>query len=159
MGFVNELERPIGTYLYGRRMYETMVYWETANSIPDLSPNAQEFKEIWLAADKVVYSRTITSTSSRRTRIEQEFDLQAVEGLKRAADSDLTVGGPDLAAQAIKAGLVDEIQMLFVPVVVGGGKRAVPEGIHLDLAQLETRRFSGGVVFLRYGVRSSGVGR
>ncbi len=158
MGFVNDLERPIGTYLYGRRMYETMLYWETADSIPGLSPNAREFKEIWLAADKVVYSRTMTSTSSRRTCIEQEFDFQAVERLKRAAESDLTVGGPDLAAQAIKAGLVDEIQMLLVPVVVGGGKRSLPKGIHLDLAQLETSRFSGGVVFLRYGVRYVGSG-
>jgi dihydrofolate reductase len=146
--FVNELERPVGTHLYGRRMYETMVYWENP---PDLSAEpapVREYAEIWQAADKIVYSRTLTEVSSAKTRIEPEFDPEAVRRLK--AQADLSIGGPELAALAIEAGLVDEYQLFVVPHVVGGGKRALPAGVELGLELLEVHRFDGGTVFLRY---------
>src|SRR5438876_519105 len=132
--FVNDLERPVGTYLYGRRMYETMVFWET---VEDESPAIRDFAEIWRAADKIVYSKTLEAVSSARTRIERDFDAEAVRQLKETAAQDLTVGGPALAAQAIKAGLVDEYQFFFVPVLIGGGKRALPEGVRAELELLE----------------------
>jgi dihydrofolate reductase len=119
--FVNDLERPVGTYLYGRRMYETMLYWETAHTLPDQSAVAQDFTAIWQAADKIVYSRTVATVSSARTRIERDFDPEAVRQMKATAGRDITVGGPDLAAQAIKAGLVDELQLFLTPIVVGDG--------------------------------------
>jgi dihydrofolate reductase len=136
-------------------MYETMLYWETADLRPDLSAGSREFTKIWLAAAKVVYSRTLISTSSRRTLIEREFVPSAVGQLKKGADSDMTVGGAELAGQAIKAGLVDELQMLVVPVVVGGGKPALPEGARFELVQEQARHLAGGVVFLRYHFRHS----
>jgi len=148
--FINDLERPVGTHLYGRRMYETMVFWET---VEDESPVIRDFAEIWRAADKIVYSKTLESVSSARTRIERDFDAEAVRQLKEAAGQDLTVGGPALAAHAIKAGIVDEYQFFFVPVLVGGGKRALPEGVRGELELLEERRFRSGVVFLRYRQR------
>lgn len=149
--FVNELERPIGTYLLGRRMYETLVFWESAPDLGQLPVVAQEFAEIWKGKDKIVYSRTLSMPSSERTRIEPDFDAEAVKKLKATASSDLTVGGPELAGQAIEAGLVDELQLFFVPVVVGGGKRALPDsGVRLDLELLDERRFGNGAVFLRY---------
>jgi dihydrofolate reductase len=148
--FVNHLERPVGTYLYGRRMYETMVFWET---VEDESPTIREFAEIWRAADKIVYSKTLESLPSARTRIEREFDPEAVRRLKETAGHDITVGGPGLAAEAIRAGLVDEYQLFLVPVVVGGGKRALPDGVQLELELLDERRFESGVVHLRYGQR------
>jgi dihydrofolate reductase len=148
--FVNELERPIGTYLYGRRMYETMVYWEDADAFADASPVSREFSEIWRAADKVVYSRTLESVSSAHTRLERAFDPEAVRQMK--ADGDLSVGGAELAAEALHAGLVDEIQLFLTPVVVGGGRRALPDGLRLNLELLDERRFAGGVVYVRYGV-------
>ncbi len=144
--FINDLERPVGTYLYGRRMYETMVFWET---VEDESPAIRDFAEIWRAADKIVYSQTLESVSSARTRIERDFDAEAVRQLKEAAEQDITVGGPALAAQAITAGLVDEYQFFFVPVLIGGGKRALPEGVRAELELLEEHRFASGVVFLR----------
>ena len=144
--FINDLERPVGTYLYGRRMYETMVFWET---VEDESPAIRDFAEIWRAADKIVYSQTLESVSSARTRIERDFDAEAVRQLKEAAEQDITVGGPALAAQAITAGLVDEYQLFFVPVLIGGGKRALPEGVRAELELLEEHRFASGVVFLR----------
>src|SRR5438552_2835412 len=146
-GFVNDLERPVGTYLYGRRMYEVMVYWETADFAGE-APFAQDFAEIWRAADKVVYSKTLDTVSSDRTRIERDFDPEAVRQLKARAARDVTVGGPDLAAQAIEAGLVDELHLFVTPVVVGGGKRSLPDGIRLRLELLEERRFGSGVVYL-----------
>ena len=146
--FVNELERPIGTHLYGRRMYETMVYWETAHTAADEPPVILDYAAIWQAADKVVYSRTLQAASSARTRIERDFDPEAIRQLKEAGD--ISVGGPELAAQAFAAGLVDEIQLFVVPVVVGGGKQALPDGIHLQLELVEERFFGSGTVYLRY---------
>lgn len=152
--FVNELASSVGTYLYGRRMYETMVYWETAHTLPDQPQHELDWTRQWQAAEKVVYSRTLVEPRSARTRIEREFDPEAVRRLKASAAHDLTVDGPELAAQALRAGLVDEIQLLVCPVVVGGGKRFFPEGVRLNLELLEERRFSSGVVVLRYAVRS-----
>jgi len=148
--FVNDLERPVGTYLYGRRMYETMLYWETALVVPGQPPLAREFATIWQAAEKIVFSAALGSVPSARTRIERKFDPGLVAQLKSAAGRDITVGGADLAGQAIRAGLVDELQLFLVPVIVGGGKRALPHGARLDLELLDTRRFAGGAVYLRY---------
>jgi dihydrofolate reductase len=145
--FVNDLERPIGTYLYGRRMYETMVYWETDD---DQAPVARDFAAIWRAAEKVVYSRTLPTVSSARTRIEREFDAAAIRQLKDSSRSDITIGGRELAGQAITEGLVDECHLFLGPVIVGGGKPALPAGIRADLELLDERRFRSGVVYLRY---------
>jgi dihydrofolate reductase len=153
--FVNDLERPVGTYLYGRRMYETMRYWQTADTVPGQSASALEFAGIWQTAEKIVFSTTLASASSARTRIERTFDPTVVRRLKSAAEHDMTVGGADLAGQAIKAGLVDELQLILVPVVVGGGKRALPDGVRSDLELLDTRRFAGGAVYLRYRAKSA----
>jgi dihydrofolate reductase len=151
--FVNDVERPIGTYLYGRRMYETMVYWETAQRLPDPSPAARDFTDIWQAADKVVFSKTLEAVSSARTRIERDFDPDAIRRLVAAAEHDVTVGGADLAGQAMAAGLVDELQLFSVPVLVGGGKRSLPRDVRADLELLDSRRFDSGVVFERYAVK------
>ncbi|MET0939074.1 MAG: dihydrofolate reductase family protein [Gaiellaceae bacterium] len=148
--FVNDLERPVGTHLYGRRLYETMVFWERP---PDLArqPRAfQDFAGIWQRADKIVYSRTLETPSSARTRIEREFDPEAVRQLKATADTDLTVGGAELAGRAIAAGLVDEYRLFLVPVLVGGGKPSLPEGVRVRLELLDERRFRNGTVFLHY---------
>ena len=145
--FVNELERPVGTSLYGRRMYGTMVYWETGGEESDIE---RDFAQIWRSADKVVYSRTLERVSSARTRIERDFDPEAVRRLKASASKDMSVGGAELAGQALKAGLVDELQLFVVPVLVGGGARALPAGFAAELRLEEERRFSGGTVFLRY---------
>ena len=145
--FVNELERPIGTFLYGRRMYETMVAWETMD---DEHPVMRDFAELWRAAEKVVYSRSLESASSARTRIERDFDADAVRQLKESAQADIGIGGPELAGQAIAAGLVDEYHLILVPVLVGGGKRAFPDGVRVDLQLLDERSFAGGAVYLRY---------
>ena len=155
--FVNDLERPVGTYLYGRRMYEVMRAWETVDT--DQSAVAEDFAEIWRAADKIVYSRTLETVSSARTRIERDFDPEAVRQLKASAGRDLSVGGPDLAAQAIKAGLVDEYHLFLTPVVVGGGKRALPDGVRLTLELLDERRFGSGVVHLHYRTRRDSIGQ
>ena len=152
--FVNDLERPVGTYLYGRRMYEVMVFWETAHTLSDQSPVEQDFAQIWQAADKIVYSRTVETVSSARTRIERDFDPEAVRQLKGAAKRDITVGGPDLAAQAIKAGLVDEYQLFLTPNLVGGGKQSLPDNVRLELELLDERRFGSGVVYLHYRTRT-----
>jgi dihydrofolate reductase len=148
--FVNDLERPVGTYLYGRRMYEVMVAWETAHTFADQRPVMRDFAKLWQAADKVVYSRTLAAPSSARTRIERDFDAGAVRRLKASAGRDLSVGGPDLAAEAIRAGLVDEYHLFLVPLVVGGGNQALPNGVRVQLELLDERRFGGGVVYLRY---------
>ena len=148
--FVNDLERSVGTYLYGRRMYETMVFWETPR--PDESAAFRDYAEIWQAAEKVVFSRTLQTVSSARTRIEADFDHDAVRQLKESARSDVTVGGAELAGQAIAAGLVDELQLLLCPIVVGGGKAALPDDVRVRLELLDERRFAGGVVFVRYRV-------
>jgi dihydrofolate reductase len=148
--FVNELERPIGTYLYGRRMYETMVFWETVDPDGDWPAVAREFAAIWQAAEKVVYSRTLETVSSARTRIERELDPDAIERMKQSSGSGISIGGAELAGQAIAAGLVDELQLLLVPVLVGGGKRALPNDVRARLELLDERRFQSGAVFLRY---------
>ncbi len=151
--FFNDLERPVGTYLYGRRMYETMVYWETAHTIADQPPFVRDFAEIWQAADKVVYSRTLETPASARTRIERDFDPRAVRAMKEAAERDITVGGPNLAVQALKARLVDECHQFVAPIVVGGGSRSLPEGVRIQLELLDERRFDGGMVHLHYRVK------
>jgi dihydrofolate reductase len=151
--FINERMRSVGTYLYGRRMYETMVYWETAHTQPDQPPFELAFARLWQAADKVVYSATLDTVASARTRIERTFDPEAVRKLKAASDGDLTIDGPHLAAQAIRAGLVDEYQLYVVPVIVGGGKPFFPDDLRVDLALLDERRFGDGMVHLRYGVK------
>ena len=148
--FVNDLSRPVGTFLLGRRMYETLVYWETAHTVPGLSSVEQDFAEIWRAADKVVYSKTLESAPSARTRIERGFDPEGVRQMKQSAARDLAIGGPALAAHAIKAGLVDEFQLFVTPIVVGGGKRSLPGDVRIALELLDERRFAGGVVHLRY---------
>ena len=147
--FVNELERPVGTHLLGRRMYEVMVAWETMQ-VADEPPVIRDYQEIWKASDKIVYSRTLEKASSARTRIERDFDPEAVRRLKAAAERDISVGGPDLATQAIKAGLVDEYHLLIAPVVVGGGTASLPINVHLKLELLDERRFNSGVVHLHY---------
>jgi dihydrofolate reductase len=152
--FVNDLERPVGTYLYGRRMYEVMVYWETAPTHADQPPFMQDFAEIWQAADKNVYSKTLKTASSARTRIERDFDPEVVRQMKAPAGPDITVGGPDLAAQAIKAGLVDECHLFVTPIVVGGGKQSLPNNVRLKLELLDERRFGNGVVHLHYRTRT-----
>jgi dihydrofolate reductase len=145
--FVNDLERPVGTHLYGRRMYQTMVYWETDD---DQAAVARDFAEIWRAAEKVVYSRTLQAVSSKRTRIEREFDAAAIRRLKEKSPSDITIGGAELAGQAMADGLVDECHLFLGPVLVGGGKRALPAGVHAELELLDQRRFQCGVVYLHY---------
>ena len=156
-GFVNELERPIGTYLFGRRMYETMVSWEHSPVDDGVSVVERDFALIWRATDKVVYSRTLPSVTSARTRIERDFDAADVRHLKTTAARDLAVGGANLAGQAIRSGLVDEFQLLIVPVVVGGGKSWLPGRLRFDFELLESRRFASGVVFLRYRPVSTGL--
>jgi dihydrofolate reductase len=148
--FINDLEGPVGTYLYGRRMYETMVFWETAE---DENPVIRDFAEIWRAADKIVYSKTLESVSSARTRIERDFDPEAVRRLKETSQTEVSVGGAELAAEAIRAGLVDEYRLFLVPFLVGGGKRALPDGVRLDLELLDEHRFDSGVVYVRYRQR------
>jgi dihydrofolate reductase len=150
LAFVNELERPVGTYLYGRRMYETMRYWETARTLDGQSPASLDFARIWQAADKIVYSTTLQEPATARTRVERGFDPAQVRKLKEAASRDLTVGGPNLAAQAIAAGLVDEYQLLLVPAVVGGGTRALPDQVRLNLTLAQERTFGRGTVYLCY---------
>jgi dihydrofolate reductase len=152
--FVSDLERPIGTYLYGRRMYETMKFWETEPAGSDAPAAMRDFAELWRAAEKVVFSRTLQAAVSERTRIERDFDPSAIRHLKESSDRDITVGGAQLAGVAMAAGLVDECHLLLTPVIVGGGKRALPDGVHAQLELLAQRRFGNGVVHLRYALRS-----
>ena len=148
--FVNDLERPVGTYLYGRRMYEVMSYWEDMPGVADQPAVVQDFAQIWQAADKIVYSKTLETVSTARTRLERDLDPEAIRVLKATAVRDISVGGPELAAQAIEAGLVDELQLFVTPVVLGGGKQSLPDSVRLRLALLDERRFDSGVVYLRY---------
>jgi dihydrofolate reductase len=145
--FVNDLERPVGTHLYGRRMYQTMVYWETHHGRGAVS---RDYAEIWRAAEKVVYSRTLRAVSSERTRIERDFDAAAIWRMKETSRSDIAIGGAELAGQAIAEGLVDECHLFVGPVLVGGGKPALPAGVHTQLELLDERRFHNGVVHLHY---------
>jgi dihydrofolate reductase len=146
---VNDLMRPVGTHLYGRRMYDVLVAWET---IDDPAPEMRDFAEIWRSADKIVYSRTLEEPASARTRIEHEFDPEMVWAMKESADRDLIIGGPELAGQALRAGLLDELGLFLSPVVVGGGKPALPAGARADLELLGERRFDNGVVHVHYRV-------
>jgi dihydrofolate reductase len=152
--FINDLARPVGTYLYGRRLYETMVGWETDPTLADQSPVMRDFAEIWQAADKIVYSKTLEAVDTARTRIERDFDPEAVRRMKALAGRDLIVGGPELAAQAFRAGLVDECHLFVVPMVVGGGKRSLPKNVRLELELLEEHRFGNGMVYLHYRTRT-----
>jgi dihydrofolate reductase len=151
--FVNDLQRPLGTYLLGRRLYEVMSQWETL-ALADQPPFIQDFGEIWRAADKIVYSKKLTTVSSAGTRIERDFDAGAIQELKASAGRDLTVGGPALAAQAFAAGLIDEVHLFLAPIVVGGGKPALPSNIRLGLELLGERPFRNGTVHLRYRTRT-----
>lgn len=148
--FVNELERPVGVYLYGRGMYETMAYWETGGSETGRSPVVREFAEIWRTADKVVYSRTLSEVATTKTRLEREFDPAAVRRMKLADDRNLSVGGSGLAAQALASGLVDELALFVMPVVVGSGKPALPSGLRLQLKLVDHRSFDSGTVYVHY---------
>jgi dihydrofolate reductase len=150
--FVNDLLRPVGTHLYGRRMYDVLVAWETMPTEGEPAPMA-DFAQIWRAADKIVFSRTLGAASSARTRIERAFDPEAVRRMKAEAERDLSVGGPELAAQAIRAGLVDEWHLFLNPVLVGGGTSYLPDGVRVDLELREQHRFGNGVVYLRYRTR------
>jgi dihydrofolate reductase len=151
--FINDLDRPVGTYLYGRRMYETMAGWETDPTLADQSPLMRDFAEIWQAADKIVYSKTLETVSTAKTRIERDFDPEAVRQMKALAGRDLIVGGPELAAQAFKAGLVEECHLFVAPMVVGGGKRSLPKDVRLKLELLDERSFASGMVYLHYRTR------
>jgi dihydrofolate reductase len=151
-GFINDLERSVGTYLYGRRMYETMVVWESDDILVEQPDVVHDYARIWRAADKVVYSRTLDAPSSAKTTLEREFDPEAVRRMKETAERDISVGGSVLTAQAMRARLVDEMNLLLVPVVIGSGKRALPDDLRIDLELLDERRFAAGAVHLRYRV-------
>jgi dihydrofolate reductase len=153
LAFLTELEQDVRTYLYGRRIYELMVAWETDDDLIASSPGNAAFAEVWTAAEKIVFSRTLDTVSTTRTRLEREFDPELVRRIKEEATSDLHVSGADLAASALRAGLVDEVHLFVVPRVVGGGTPMFPAGVRLDLELLDERRFSGGTTFLRYAVR------
>jgi dihydrofolate reductase len=148
--FVNELERPIGTYLYGRRMYEVMASWETASTTPDQPAVTRDFAQIWQAAEKVVFSRTLDRVSTARTRLERELAPDAIRELKARSDRDLSIGGPGLAASAFAAGLVDECHLFVTPIIVGGGTRSLPAGVRARLELRGERRFQSGIVHLHY---------
>jgi dihydrofolate reductase len=152
--FVNDLERPVGTYLYGRRMYEVMNAWETME-VADQPAFIQDFAAMWRAADKIVYSRTLEKAESAKTRIERDLDPEAVRQLKASFEADISIGGPNLAAKAMRTGLVDEWHLFVAPVVVGGGTRSFPDNVRLDLELVDERRFGNGMVFLRYGTKRS----
>ena len=151
--YVNDLERSVGTYLYGRRMYETMVYWETAHAVAGQHPVALDFARVWQAADKVVYSRTLDAVSSAKTRIERTFDVDAVQRMKEIATADVTVGGPELGGQALGAGLVDDVHFFAVPIIVGAGNPAFPSNARVPLELVDERRFKSGFVHLHYRTR------
>ena len=152
--FFNELERPLGTHLYGRRLYETMSYWQDPGDLTEQPDYIRDFAEIWRNTDNVVYSRTLESASTPRTRIERELDPAAVRRMKESAKADLSVGGPGLAADALRAGLVDELHQVLHPIVVGGGTPWLPAGLRLELELLDERRFAGGAVHLHYRTKA-----
>jgi dihydrofolate reductase len=152
LAFVNDLERPVGTYLYGRRMYETMTYWETAPDDASQTAAERDFTRIWQAAEKIVYSNTLPTPTTVRTRLERRFDPAQIGRLKQSSTSDLSIGGADLAGQALAAGLVDECQVFLGPIAIGGGKPVFPLGVRIRLELLDERRFRGGTVCLRYAV-------
>lgn len=151
--FISNLVREAGTYLYGRRMYETMMVWETDPNLAAESPLRLDFAEIWQAANKIVYSKTLDRVSTRKTQLERSFDPEAIRQLKEAVERDILIGGAELAAHAFRSGLVDECHLFLLPIIVGGGKPCLPNNIQLDLDLLEERRFVSGTVFLRYRTR------
>jgi dihydrofolate reductase len=148
--FITNLVRATGTHLYGRRMYETMMVWETDPNLAAESPLNRDFAEIWQAADKIVYSRTLEAVSTRKTQLERDFNPEAIRQLKEAVEQDILIGGPELAAHAFRSGLIDEFHLFIVPIIVGGGKPALPANVRLEFELLEERRFGNGAVFLRY---------
>ncbi|MFZ5922871.1 MAG: dihydrofolate reductase family protein [Chloroflexota bacterium] len=149
-GFINNLERSAGTHLYGRRMYETLTVWETDPNLAAESPLLSDFAQIWQGAHKIVYSKTLQAVSTRKTQLERTFDPKAIQQLKEAVEQDILIGGPELAAHAFRAGLIDECHLFLTPIIIGGGKSALPGNVRLELELLEERRFGSGVVFLRY---------
>ena len=151
--FITNLVRATGTHLYGRRMYKTMMVWETDPDLAAESPLRRDFAEIWQAADKLVYSKTLEAVSTRRTQIERNFNPEAIRQLKEAVEQDILIGGPELAAHAFRSGLIDECHLFLAPILLGGGKQALPDNVRLELELLEERRFGNGVVFLRYRTR------
>lgn len=151
--FVNDRERTVGTYLYGRRMYEVMAAWETDAALAAQSPLLRDYAQLWQAATKVVYSTTLDEVATQRTSIERIFDADDVRRRKDESDRDLTIAGPNLAAAAFRAALVDEVRLYLVPAIVGGGNQALPDGLRLDLQLAEEHRFRNGTVFLRYRCR------
>ena len=151
--FINNLERTAGTYLYGRRMYETMMVWETDPNLAADSPITRDFAEIWQAANKIVYSRTLQAASTRKTQLERNFNPEAIRQLKETVEQDILIGGPELAAHAFRSGLIDECHQFLTPIILGGGKQCLPANVRLELELLEERRFGNGVVFLRYRTR------
>jgi len=151
--FITNLIRADGTHLYGRRMYETMMLWETDPNLAGQSPLTREFAQVWQAADKIVYSRTLEAVSTRKTQIERNFDPEAIRRLKESVEQDIHIGGAELAGQALRSGLIDECHLFIIPIIVGGGKPALPDNVRLELELLDERRFSNGMVFLRYRVR------
>jgi dihydrofolate reductase len=148
--FINDLERAAGTFLFGRRMYETMLVWETDPDLINDSPLTRDYAEIWQAANKIVYSRTLRAVSTRKTQLERTFDPESIRQLKEALEQDILIGGPELAAHAFRAGLIDECQLFLTPIIVGGGKRSLPDNVRIELELLEERRFGNGMVFLRF---------
>jgi len=151
--FISNLIREAGTYLYGRRLYENMMVWETDPDLAAESPLRRDFAEIWQAANKIVYSKTLEAVSTRKTQLEQTFDSEAIRQLKAVGEHDIIIGGAELAAHAFRAGLIDECHLFIIPIIVGGGKRSLPDNVRLELELLEERRFGSGVVFLRYRTR------
>ena len=151
--FITNLIRADGTHLYGRRMYETMMVWETDPNLASQSPLMRDFAQVWQAANKIVYSRTLKAVSTRKTQIERTFDPEAIRRLKEAVKQDIHIGGAELAAQAFRSGLIDECHLFLIPIIVGGGKPALPDNVRSELELLEERRFGNGMVFLRYRVR------
>ncbi len=151
--FITDLLRPIGTFLYGRKMYQTMAVWQTPEAIPGRTPAMLEFARLWQASDKIVYSKSLTAVSTPKTRLEREFEPNVVRDLKARLPHDISIAGPNLAAQAIRAGLVDEYELLIAPVVLGSGKRVLPGGVSVKLDLLDERRFANGWAYLRYSTR------
>jgi dihydrofolate reductase len=156
-GFINDLERTAGTYLYGRRMYEIMMAWETDPDLAADSPLTQDFAQVWQAADKIVYSTTLASASTRKTTIERTFDPEAIRQLKQNVREDIVIGGPQLAAHAFRCGLIDECHLFLTPILLGGGKPALPDDVRLDLELLAERRFGNGMVYLHYRTKAEGT--
>jgi len=153
--FITNLIRADGTHVYGRRMYQTMMVWETDPNLAGQSPLMRDFAQVWQAADKIVYSRTLEAVSTRKTHIERNFEPEAIRRLKDSVQQDIHIGGAELAAQAFRSGLIDECHLFIKPIIVGGGKPALPDNVRLELELLDERRFGNGEIFLRYRTRQA----